>query len=134
MIRSALLPLLCISLSLAADPAIIGHPDMPPIDAKTLQRIYTGKVVEVNGTRVTPIDLPPGNPLRLDFLRTYLHQDDESYIGYWTVRRYIGKGSPPRQFKSPAEVARFVAHNKGSIGYVDPDELSADVTVLLQAP
>lgn len=53
-----ILLMLCAQPALAG-PAVIGHPGMKPLDRTTVQRIYTDKVVEVDGKRVTPINLPP---------------------------------------------------------------------------
>jgi ABC-type phosphate transport system substrate-binding protein len=130
--RILLILLLCCTLPVLADPTIIGHPGLSPLDPATLQRIYTGKVVELNGARVTPVNLPPGNALRTRFLRNYLEQDEDKYTGYWTVRRYVGKGSPPRELGNPEEVTNFIAKTAGAIGYVDETELTPEVKVLLQ--
>ncbi len=133
--RIPLAILLFSGLPVLADPAIIGHAGIQPLDPTTLQRIYTGKVVEVNGTRVTPVNLPPGSELRTRFLRDYLKQDEDKYTGYWTVRRYVGKGTPPRELKNAAEVGQFVAKTAGAIGYIDDTDLTPDINVLLrQAP
>ncbi|PQJ96612.1 hypothetical protein [Chromatium okenii] len=115
-----------------ADPVIIGHVDTPSLDQITLQRIYTGKTVTINGIRVTPVNLSPGNELRIGFLRNYLQEDEAEYIGYWTVRRYIGKGAPPQELKSSDDVLQFVIQNLGAIGYVDEMELTPEVKVLLK--
>ena len=119
--------------SARAEPVIIGNPSLSALDRTTLQRIYTGRVVEVEGQRVTPVDLPSGSPLRDRFLRLYLDQDDDSYTGYWTVRRYVGKGTPPRVLPSTAEVLDFVSRNAGAIGYVDSEELKPGLKVLLHS-
>ncbi|EGV28454.1 hypothetical protein ThidrDRAFT_3750 [Thiorhodococcus drewsii AZ1] len=117
-----------------AAPTIIGHAGLAPLDPTTVQRIYTGRVVELKGTHVTPINLPPGHPVRDRFLHLYLDQDEDAYTGYWTVRRYVGKGSPPYEVATPAEVLRFVSKTAGAIGYVDETDLPPDVNVLLRPP
>lgn len=132
--RGLLILLMICAQPVLAGPAIIGHLGMKPIDRITLQRIYTGKVVEINGKRVTPINLPPGNRLRDTFLETYLDQDDAKYIGYWTVRRYVGKGAPPRELESAEAVLRYVAEHQGAIGYVDEADVTPDVSVLHTLP
>lgn len=115
-----------------ADPVIIGHVDMPPLDQITLQRIYTGKTVTLNGIRVTPVNLASGSELRIGFLRDYLQEDEAEYIGYWTVRRYVGKGAPPQELKSPDEMLQFVTQTTGAIGYIDETALIPEVKVLLR--
>ena len=137
-IQPAILLLLTLPvLPLPAEPTLIAHREIPSLDPRTVDRIYTGKVIEVNGIRITPVNLPPGNPLRERFLRICLAQDEERYTGYWTVRRYVGKGIPPRELPSSAEVVRFVAQTAGAIGYVDSGDIEpgADIRLLpFQAP
>ena len=130
--RIPLTLLLISALPVLADPVIIGHQGLPPLDAKTLERIYTGKVVELNGVRLTPVNLPPRSTLRERFLQDYLGQDEGKYTGYWTVRRYIGKGTPPRELDNTAEVIQFISHTTGAIGYVDEADVNPDTPVLLR--
>jgi ABC-type phosphate transport system substrate-binding protein len=57
--------------------------------------------------------------LKKTFLQRFINQDEESYTGYWNVRRYIGKDVPPIEMKSSQEMISFVENNSGSIGYID---------------
>ncbi|NEX23900.1 hypothetical protein G3480_27255 [Thiorhodococcus mannitoliphagus] len=82
------------------------------------------------GMRVTPVNLPPGNQVRQRFLERYPDQDDAKYIGYWTVRRYVGKGTPPRELGSADAVIRYISKHAGAIGYIDDGDLTADINVL----
>lgn len=127
------LSLIC-APSLLADPIVIGHAELKPLDRVSLQRIYTGKMVELNGLRVTPVDLRAGNALRRRFLELYLDQDEERYIGYWTVRRYVGKGTPPREFDDTEAVIQYVTQTRGAIGYVDETDLKRGLNVLSTPP
>ncbi len=127
--------LLCTALPAAmAAPVIVGNPSVPALDRTTIERIYTGRVVEVSGVRVTPVNLPPGNAIRESFLRDFLAQDEDKYTGYWTVRRYVGKGTPPKELNSSAEVLEYVSKTEGAIGYVDSADAAAGVKVLLGKP
>jgi hypothetical protein len=84
-----------LSLPATADVVVVGNANLPKLDAETLNKIYTGRVIQVGGVSVVPVNLKPGNKLRGQFLSELLNSDDERYIAYWTVRRYIGKGVPP---------------------------------------
>jgi ActR/RegA family two-component response regulator len=57
--------------------------------------------------------------MRKTFMEKILAQDDEKFIAYWTVRRYIGKGSPPREFASVEEQLEYLRNTPGAIGYLD---------------
>ncbi len=110
--------------------AVIGHAALPKLDVVTLQKLYTGKIVQVDGQATTVIHLPPGNPLRDRFLATFLNQSEEKYTAYWTVRRFIGKGTPPQELTSNAAIIEFVQTHPGAIAYIDATEIKAGMNVL----
>ncbi|WP_374244269.1 hypothetical protein [Zoogloea sp.] len=109
---------------------LIGHPSVPRLDRAAVERIYTGKVVEVGELRIVPLDLPPDSPLRSRFLSRWLSRDEAGYAAYWTVRRYVGKGAPPLEVASPAEVIRLVATRPGAVGYIDEADLTPGMNVV----
>lgn len=128
-----LLQLACATASLAADHiVVIGHASVHKLDLATVQRIYTGKAIEVDGTRVIPVNAAPNLPTRQRFLSQYLQTDEDQYVAYWTVRRYVGKGAPPREMKQTSELIDFVSRTPGAIGYVDESEVPAGANVLLK--
>lgn len=114
----------------AGEVVLIGHPQVPGLDRVTIERIYTGKVVEVGGVRVEHLDLPPDNPLRTRFLGRWLGSDEERYTAYWTVRRYVGKGAPPPEAATAADVIRIVGSRPGAIGYIDSNDIKAGMNVV----
>jgi len=126
-----------LSLALLAAPAMAGvvvvaHANMHKLDLPTLQRIYTGKVIEVGGVSVSPINLRAGQPLRQRFLADYLQQTDDAYVAYWTVRRYVGKGVPPRELPTVADVISYVQSTPGAVAYLDEADVPASMNVVLR--
>jgi len=113
-------------------PVLIGSPGMGRIDSATAARLYTGRIIEVAGQAVTVVNAPVGTPLRTRFLALVLQQDDEQYRAYWTVRRHVGKGAPPRELASSAEVIAYVMANPGAVGYIDASELRNGMNVVLR--
>ena len=111
---------------------VIGHSNLRRLDALTVAKIYTGKVIEVDGVPVTAINANSGSPVRDRFLRLYLNQDEEKYTAYWTVRRYIGKGASTRELSRSADVINYVNSTPGAIGYIDEADIQAGVNVLLR--
>lgn len=118
--------------ALAAEPAVlvIGHAALPRLDTTTVARLYTGRAIEVGGTAVTVINAVPGSALRQRFLAAVLQQDEDKYGAYWTVRRHVGKGVPPRELGSSAELIQFVQSTPGAVGYIDAAELRPGMNVL----
>lgn len=126
-----------LGLAMLAPPAMAGvvvvaHANMHKLDLPTLQRIYTGKVIEVGGVSVSPINLKAGQPLRQRFLADYLQQDEDKFVAYWTVRRYVGKGTPPREVKDAAAMVEQINKTPGAIGYVDESDVTPGMNVLLR--
>ncbi|QDX82481.1 hypothetical protein B9N43_15310 [Denitratisoma sp. DHT3] len=127
---AAVLFLLASAPALADGVAVIGSPDLPKLDNATIQKLFTGRIVELNGTRVTVVNAAPGHAVRTRFLAAFLNQGDEKYIAYWTVRKFIGKGQPPAELDSAAAVIRFVQSTPGAIGYIDAADLTPGLNVL----
>lgn len=123
---------LCAASAGAAGVVVIGHPALAKLDAVTVQKIYTGKVIEVGGQAVVPVNSAVGSSLRLRFLQAYLSQDEDKYTAYWTVRRYIGKGAPPKELTSAAELIQFVQGTSGGVAYIDETDLKPNLNVLLR--
>lgn len=126
-----------LSLTLWAESAMAGvvvvaHANMHKLDLPTLQRIYTGKVIEVGGVSVSPVNLHAGQPLRQRFLNDYMQQTDDAYVAYWTVRRYVGKGVPPRELPTVADVISYVQTTPGAVAYLDEADVPASMNVVLR--
>ena len=131
--KKIFLPVLLLLLALneahAGDVVVIGHANLGRLDAAMVQKIFTGKLIKVDGIDVTAVNVKSG-PLRDQFLQTYLQQTDAKYTAYWAIRLFVGKGTPPPELSSPAEVVKFVESTPGAIGYVDESDLVDSVRVL----
>jgi ABC-type phosphate transport system substrate-binding protein len=128
-----------ISLAPGAVPSrgisVVANPETPMLDEDTLQKVYLGKIVEVNGLPVIPVNLAKGTELRKEFMENVLSQDDDKFIAYWTVRRYIGKGSPPKEFESIESQLAYLRNTPGAIGYVPSDAaIRAGLKTLMKKP
>ena len=111
---------------------VIGNPNLRRLDATTVARIYTGKIIEVDGVTVTAVNANSGSAVRTRFLQVYLNQDEDKYMAYWTVRRYIGKGASPRELPKSSDIINFVNSTPGAIGYIDEADVRPGMNVLLK--
>jgi ABC-type phosphate transport system substrate-binding protein len=111
---------------------LIGHAAIPPIDAPTAQKLYTGRAVEIGNQAVTVFNATAGSKARERFMAAVMAMDDGRYVAYWTVRKHVGKGTPPREFKSAAELIDHVQANPGSVGYLLASELRPGLNVILR--
>lgn len=109
---------------------VIAHAGVARVDAATLQRLYTGRAIEADGTPVTVVNLAPGVQPRERFLGQVVRLDNDRYVAYWTVRRHVGKGVPPREFRSAAELIDYVQNTPGAIGYVAGVDLKPGLNVV----
>jgi ABC-type phosphate transport system substrate-binding protein len=109
---------------------VIGHAGLPKVDAQTLQRLYTGRAIEIADQAVTVVNAPAGSALRNRFLTAFVQMDEERYRAYWTVRRHVGKGAPPRELDSNAEVIEFVARTPGGVGYIEAAAMRPGLNVI----
>jgi hypothetical protein len=132
--RALLAPVL-LGCLLAFDPVqagvlLIGHLNLPKLDDETVLRLYTGKLIEIHGMSVIPVNAKPGLPLRQHFLKAFMNQDEEQYSAYWIVRRHIGKGNPPRELATSGDIIRYVENTPGAIGYIDEADLVPGLNIL----
>jgi len=108
---------------------VIGHAGLGKLKTATIQRIYTGKIIEIDGISITPVNIHPGQ-LHDQFLHDFLNLDSDKYAAYWTVRRYIGKGVPPMVLNTAEEVKHFVQSTPGAIGYIDESQANEQLNVI----
>lgn len=131
-----LLPLaalaLCVPLLGHAGVVVIAHPTVHKMDLATVQRIFMGKAIEVDGVRVSPANGAATMPSRQRFLAQYLQTNEDQYVAYWTVRRYVGKGTPPHEVRQTAEMIDYVSKTPGAIGYIDEADLPPGMNVVLR--
>lgn len=123
---------LCGAVLAHAGVVVIAHPSVRKLDVPAVQRIYTGRMVEVDGVPVVPLNAPVGQMLRKRFLAEYLDQTEDAYTAYWTVRRYVGKGVPPRDVWPLAELLALVGRTPGAIAYVDEADLPPGAHIVLR--
>ena len=64
------------------------------------------------------VDLGPKSPVRAEFSMEVLGRDVPTMKNYWQQSLFSGRGVPPIEQPSEAQVVAFVAANPGAIGYV----------------
>ena len=130
----ALAALTAALVSYAQDVAVvvIAHPGVGAVDASTLQKLYTGRAIEVASVPVTVVNTAPGSPARERFMAQVLATDSDRYVAYWTVRRHVGKGVPPRELKSSAEVVEFVQNTPGGLGYIPAADVRPGLNIVFK--
>ena len=131
LIITSLIIMLFISTPAQSELVVIGNSKtvFSELNTRIISRIYTGKVIEIEGASVIPVNSTQTTSLRNRFLEKYLSQNENEYSAYWTVRRFIGKGTPPKEFASVTDIITYVAETPGAIGYIDTDLISVPSSV-----
>ncbi|HRF56915.1 MAG TPA: hypothetical protein PLV58_05925 [Campylobacterales bacterium] len=129
--KSLFILLFSVSLTprLFADVVVIAHQNVPKMDVKTVGKVFTGKVTTVSGSVISAVNQKNQN-VKNKFLQNFVGLDEEKYIAYWTVRKYIGKGVPPKELSSSEEVIRYVQATPGAIGYIDDSDLKNGLNIV----
>ena len=119
--------------SVQAGIVIISHPtNSNTISVDELQRLYTGKSSSfANGDSVVPLNLSDGNALRSSFDEKALGRSSSQIKAYWSKLVFTGKGTPPKEVESEAEMLKLVSSNPNILGYVSSGTDTSGVKVLL---
>ncbi len=120
-------------VSAFADVAVVANKNIgeKSISEKQAKKIWLGKTKSLGGTSLKPADLPKGNDSRKKFYKAVVKKNEKKLKAYWARIVFSGKGSPPKLFKSDAEVINWVASTPGAVGYVDSVSINDSVKVLL---
>jgi ABC-type phosphate transport system substrate-binding protein len=120
-----------------AELAIVVAPsvDVDSITPQQLERIYLDKSVSgLGGVKLTPIDQKQGSAVRKEFAQKVMDRTERELASYWSRIMFSGKGQPPRQYGSDAEVIDQVINEPGKIGYIDAASVTGQTKVILRIP
>ena len=102
---------------------VIVHPDNPAetVSRDFLRDAYLRKATDWNRATIRPIDLASKFPVRAQFTREVIRKSPSQLRTYWNQQVFSGKGVPPPEVDSPAEVIAYVLANPGAVGYLPMD-------------
>lgn len=95
-----------------------------------LKRIYTGKMNDIGGKKVVPVNLSLDNPAAASFIPTVVGMSIADYRSFWLAEQVRGGSSAPAVQKSSEAMTKFLMENADAIGYIEPDKVTADLKVL----
>ncbi|HEU4846441.1 MAG TPA: hypothetical protein VFT05_19395 [Burkholderiaceae bacterium] len=82
----------------------------------------------------TPIDQAEGSPIRAEFYHKVADKDPAQVKAIWSKLVFTGKGTPPKEYNSDAEVRKAVAADPKAIGYISKAAVDDTVKVILTLP
>ncbi len=118
------------SLALAGTSVIINPADagagLSQSDAK---KVFLGKKKSLpSGAKAQPVDQSAGAAIRGAFLETVVGKSESQYKSFWAKKVFTGKGKPPPEKGTDADVKAFVASTPGAVGYIDSSSVDGTVT------
>ena len=122
------------SMTAAAEVKVIVNASVrASVNAQDIEDIFLGKENTLpGGIKVVPVD--QAEEVRNEFYKKIAKKDPAQLKAYWSRLIFTGKGMPPKELASDAEVIRYVANNPDAIGYVSGNAQLRGVNVLLTAP
>lgn len=100
--------------------------------AESVRQVYLGKSESLEGTRVTPFDQSADSDVRAGFYEAVVGMKAAQAKSYWAKQVFTGKGTPPEEIGSDADIVSAVASNSAAIGYVSDAAVTADVRVIFE--
>lgn len=134
LVSAALLSPASMSTQSAPSFQVIVHQTNPvtSLSRGEIARLFLKKTTSWKaGGLAQPVDLVESSEVRRSFSSRVLDKDVAAVKGYWQERIFTGRGVPPIEKGTEAEVVQFVASNEHAIGYVSPNtSLDPNVKVL----
>lgn len=123
--------------SAAAEVIVVAARNSPlsRLTADQATDIFLGRIDDIPGIgRVIPIDQAEGSTAREEFYKKAAQKNPAQLKAYWSRRIFTGKGEPPAEVGSAADVKRAIATNPHMIGYIQKQALDGSVKPLLVIP
>lgn len=120
------------SFTAMADVAVVVHPSNDAsLDKGAIGKLFLGKKKSFdNGRAAIPINAAPGAGVRDEFNEKVVGRSSSQVKAYWSKLLFTGKGVPPKEAASDAEVIDLVSANPDTIGYVDAGSVTDAVKVV----
>jgi ABC-type phosphate transport system substrate-binding protein len=103
---------------------VIVNPENPVavVERDFLRDAYLKKSTEWNGGEtIRPIDLASRFPAHDRFTEHVIRKTPAQLRTYWNQQIFSGKGVPPPEAESVADVIAYVLAHKGAVGYLPTD-------------
>lgn len=117
-----------------AEVAVIVHPsNNNALDEATVAKIFLGREKSfADGNSAMPLALADSAAASTAFNDAVLKKSASQLKAYWSKLVFTGKGTPPKEISSDAEMLQLVATNPSVVGYIDASKVDASVKVALK--
>jgi ABC-type phosphate transport system substrate-binding protein len=116
----------------SAEVAVIVHPsNAASLEQAEIARLFIGRGATFNdGSKATAFNLAEAAPARAEFDMKVLNKSSSQMKAFWSKLVFTGKGTPPKELPTDAEMKAAVAADPTAIGYVDAASVDASVKVV----
>jgi ABC-type phosphate transport system substrate-binding protein len=124
----------CFAGTAAADIVVVVSPKNPlaSLTQSQVAALYLGNASTFpNGASAVLADQPATSASRDVFYEKVVGRSSAQAKAVWARIVFTGKGTPPKEFGSAAEVKAFLASNPGAIGYLDSTDVDGSVKAVL---
>ena len=118
-----------------AEVVVIVNPKNPAanLSAEQVAALYLGNSSTFpDGGAATLADQPESAGVRGTFYEKATGRSAAQAKATWARLTFTGKGTPPKELKSDADVKAFVASDPKAIGYVDSSPVDGSVKAVLK--
>ncbi|WP_083526108.1 hypothetical protein [Roseateles depolymerans] len=126
--------LLVAGVAAQAQVAVVVNPKsaVASMTADQVASIFLGKSNALpNGNAAVAVDLPESAGARETFYTKATGKSSAQVKAAWSRLVFSGKGTPPKELGSSADVKKFVAGNPDAIGYIEKSAVDSSVKVVL---
>lgn len=99
----------------------------------SLSREQSSDIFLGKNTSLTPLDQPESSPLRNEFYSRVTGKSAAQAKSHWSKMSFTGKGTPPKEGQSSADIKRQVAQNPKLVGYIEKSDVDDSVKVVFAA-
>ncbi len=83
-----------------------------------IKNIFMGKKTRWNNDRKIVFVIMKESEVHKAFLQEYVGKDSFLYNNYWKKQVFIGRGKPPKSFKTEESLIDYITGTEGAIGYI----------------
>lgn len=116
----------------SAEIAVVVHPsNAASLDKDSITRIFLGKSRAFpGGGEAIPVAFKESTKESDEFAQSVLNKTPKQLKAYWAKMIFTGKGTPPKQLDSSAQIIDLVSKNPNFIGFVPSGSESGAVKVV----
>ena len=122
-----------------AEVAVIVHPsNAATLDADSVSRLRRCPLCCCyeksfpGGAAAVPLALSDDAAATAEFNDKILKKPSSQLKAYWSKLIFTGKGTPPKEIASDAEMVKLISSNPNMIGFVDAKAVDGSVKVVLK--